>query len=202
MKKRFIKFSIYFFIVCGVILLIAPIQWFPQFYDVRYMGAAAFVCAAAIVFLPRALRVNPDAPSAEKKNQAADFFQFGLALAVMNNALGDMGLYQLYKVGIEYDKIIHFVTSVLAVVIIAIVLCDRFEMPGKKAFLISFLVVIFTGVLWEGFEFLSDAVFKTHIYGVYGADAFNDTVRDLICNVFGSLTGAFIMVFRKREKLV
>lgn len=197
--KKFVKFSIIFLLVSGIILLISPVRWFPSFYDVRYMGIGAIVCAAAIFFLPKAFFVPADAPRAEKKNKTADLFQFGLALAVFNNALGDMGLYQLYKVGFEYDKFIHLTTSFLAVLIIAVVLEGRFEVRPFYSVMAALLVVVFAGLAWELYEYLLDVVFKTHLYGVYGVNINSDTQFDILSNTFGAIFGALILFLKRRR---
>jgi hypothetical protein len=165
------------------------------------MGWSALAGAVAIFFLPKTLRVLPETQQAERKNQAANFFQFGLAVAVMNNALGDMGLYQLYRVGFEYDKFIHFATSFLAVLFLSIILCERFDVSIFKSILIAFAFVIACALLWEIFEFASDYFWKTHIFGVYGFDKINDTKFDLIFGVFGALLGAAAAVFKERKKV-
>ena len=176
-----------------------PVRWFPSFFDVRYMGIAALVCAAAIFFLPKALFVATGAPNAEKKNKAVDLFQFGLALAIINNALGDMGLYQLYKVGFEYDKFIHLITSFLAVLIIAVVLEGRFEVSAFYSTLAALMIVVVAGLFWELFEYLSDVVFKTHIYGVYGININSDTQFDILSNIIGAIAGVFVLILKKKK---
>ncbi len=200
MQKKFIRISIYFLITCGIILLVFPVSWFPSFYDVRYMGWAGLVGAVAIFFLPKTLRVLPETQQAEKKNKAADFFQFGLAIAVMNNALGDMGLYQLYKIGFEYDKLIHFATTFLAILFLSIILCERFDVSVFNSILIAFVFVIACAVLWEIFEFTSDFFWKTHIFGVYSFDKIHDTKFDLLFGIIGASAGALVAAFKERKK--
>src|SRR3989339_183428 len=199
--RKFVKFSIIFLLASGIFLLISPIRWFPEFYDVRYMGIAAFICAAAIFFLPKIFLVPAGAPGAEKKNKSADLFQVGLSLAIINNALGDMGLYQLYKVGFEYDKFIHLTTSFLAILIIATVLEGRFEVRVFYSILVALIIVVFAGLFWELFEYLSDTVLKTHIYGVYGVNINSDTQFDILSNVVGSLAGVLVLFFKKRSSV-
>jgi len=198
--RKFVKISIIFLLASGIILLSFPVRWFPSFFDVRYMGIAALVCAAAIFFLPKALFVATGAPNAEKKNKAVDLFQFGLALAIINNALGDMGLYQLYKVGFEYDKFIHLITSFLAVLIIAVVLEGRFEVSAFYSTLAALMIVVVAGLFWELFEYLSDVVFKTHIYGVYGININSDTQFDILSNIIGAIAGVFVLILKKKKK--
>jgi hypothetical protein len=184
----------------GIMLLIFPVRWFPSFYDVRYMGIGAVICVAAIIFLPKIFFVPPDVLHAEKKNKTADLFQLGFAVAVINNALGDMGLYQLYKVGFEYDKFIHLTTSFLAVLIIAVVLEGRFEVRVFYSILVALIIVVFAGLFWELFEYLSDVVFKTHLYGVYGVNINSDTQFDILSNTFGAIIGALVL-FLKRKRI-
>lgn len=197
--RKFVKFSITFLLASGIVLLIFPVHWFPEFYDVRYMGIGAVVCAVAIILLPKIFFVTPDTLRAEKKNKTADLFQLGFTVAVINNALGDMGLYQLYKVGFEYDKFIHLTTSFLAVIIIAVVLEGRFEIRVFYSILVALMVVVIAGLGWELFEYLSDTVFKTHLYGVYGININSDTQFDILSNTFGAIIGALVLFLKKKK---
>lgn len=198
--KIFVKISLYFLLISGVILLIFPVHWFPDFYDVRYMGVASFACAAVIFFLPKLMRVKNNVPDHEKKNYATDLFQLGITIAVINNALGDLGLYQLYKVGFEYDKLIHFSTSFIITIFLSLLLRNRFQIRAYYSIVVAFLIVVGSGFLWEVFEFVSDNLLRTHIFGLYGADQINDTKWDLIYNLIGFSSAIIIMFFRQHRK--
>ncbi len=63
----------------------------------------------------------------------------------------------------------------------------------KIGYLIALLIIVI-GLTWELFEYLSDITLNTQSFGVYGMDATNDTIFDIIFNILG-VTSAF--VFKK-----
>ena len=169
-KNYFPKFAIGFFVVSGVVLLATPHSWWPTFYDLPYMGWAALVCAAAIF----SFEVGP------LKNPKVRPLQTALAVILLLNASGDMGLYELYRYGFEYDKIIHFISPLIATLALA-------KIFGFRR---AIVLVIVGAVAWELFEFLADTFIKTHLFGVYRQQIFRDTLTDLAMNLLGIL-GAF-----------
>lgn len=197
--KKFVSITIIFLSCAGVILLVFPVGWFPSFYDVRYMGWAGIVGACAVGFLHLILRVPAHAPDAARKNRAADLFQFSLALALINNAIGDFGFYQLYKVGFEFDKLIHFSTSLIAVILIPIILRDRFDIRITYAAFISPFIVVSAGVGWEVYEYLADHAWGTHIFGMYGLDISVDTKMDILYNTLAAIGGTLYTVYVARR---
>ena len=40
------------FLIVGLILLFGKIEWFPDYYDVRYMGVASLIAAILILYVP------------------------------------------------------------------------------------------------------------------------------------------------------
>ncbi len=193
--KIFSKISVYFILASGVLLLLLWADVFPSFYDVRYQGFVSLAGAAIIILLPKAFRVSKDAPGAEKKNAAADLFQFWLAVAFMANTLGDLGLYQLYEIGFEYDKLIHFTTSLTAGLLIPVILRDRFELRLTSGMVVAFLIIIVGGVCWEFYEYACDHLLGTRIDGVYGLDVVDDTRLDLTFNALAAFCGLGVMIF-------
>lgn len=165
--KLFPKLAIIFFVGSCLILLLTPHSWWPSFYDLPYMGIAALVCALAIFLIP-------------------EQFKISLALILLFNASGDLGLYELYRYGFEYDKVIHFVSPVIAV----LALCKA--MPLRRAV----LIVIAGALAWELFEYSSDALIKTHLFGVYRQHVWSDTIMDLVMNALGVIIAAAWTFFR------
>lgn len=164
----FQKIAIGFFIVAGVTLLVAPHAWWPEYYDVTYLGIAALVCAAAIWLVPRHLKTP-------------------LAVILLLNATGDLGLYQLYKYGFEYDKVIHFVSPLIAVLVLA-------KLRGVRK---AVLIVIAGAIAWELFEFLVDRYFKTRLFGVYHLFIWRDTMMDLVMNATGIAVAYVVSVWHR-----
>lgn len=155
------KYAIAFFVVAGLVLLITPHPWWPSFYDLPYMGIAALVCAGLVWIVP-------------------DQFKTPLAIILLLNASGDLGLYELYRFGFQYDKIIHLTSSLIATLVLARVLGFR-----RAA-----LIVIAAGIAWELFEFVMDRYFKTRLFGVYHLFVWQDTMVDAVCNLMGVAAAA------------
>ena len=199
--KLFSYISICILLCVGVVLLVLPVSWFPSFYDVRYMGIASFVDAAIILLVPIFLRVAPDDPDAERKNKGVDLLQFLLTVILINNALRDLGLYQLYKWGFQYDKVIHFGNSFLCTLYIPRILQSRFGMLKNYTVGMAFTVVVLFGIFWEVYEFTMDAMLGTHLYGVYGMFDTSDTVFDLLFNTIGVLSGISASLYWDTEKV-
>ena len=195
MPVHFVKFSTIILFCAGIILLVFPVSWFPSFYDVRYMGFVGLAYAVLITFLPRLLRVSENETDAARKNHAADLFQFLLIFVFISNVAGDLGLYKLYTVGFEFDKLLHLIIPFTSVIVISIILNQRFRIRKYYAIAMAFGFIILCGVVWEVYEYATDIILKTHISGVYGLGISIDTKFDLIYDVFGSVFGVLGGVF-------
>ena len=185
--KLFPKLAIGFFVVSGVILLVTPHSIWPSFYDLPYMGWAALVCALAIWILPK---VGPWDPFKVRPLQTA------LAVILLFNASGDLGLYELYRYGFEYDKIIHFVSPLIATLALAPACRQAGEPLGIRK---AIAIVISCAFAWELFEFLSDAIIKTHLFGVFRHQIFRDTVLDFGMNILGVATGSILRYYKQSD---
>jgi len=194
-RSLFVNIAIYGLAIAGFFLLVLPVPWFPAFYDVRYMGVAGLVDAALIAWLPLFIAVPNSAPDSQKKNDAARLFQFLLAVTFLGNALGDLGLYQLYKDGFQYDKLLHLCVPFLGAIIFAIVLRDRFNIRRPYAIILAFALMLACAVGWEIFESCCDHFSNTHISGMYGLDVTNDTTWDLIFDTLGAACGTLMSIF-------
>jgi len=193
--NTFVELSIVISLCAGIILLVFPVAWFPSFYDVRYMGLVCLVYAGLIVFFPRLFRVSENETDAVRKNQATDLFQFIIAFAFISNAFGDLGLYKLYKVGFEFDKVLHFLIPFTATIIISIILNERWGIRKIYAISVAFGFIILCSVGWEVYEYVADIVLKTHISGVYGLDISTDTKFDIFYDALGSIPGVLGGIF-------
>lgn len=160
---KFYKLVIAFFVISGLILLLTPHAWWPSFYDLPYMGWAALVCALAIALVPA-------------------HFKTPLAVMLLLNASGDMGLYELYNYGVPYDKVIHFASPLIATITL------RKYFSWKT----TVLIVAAFALGWELFEFLADAIIKTHLFGVFRHQVLEDTLMDLAMNTIGAILGLWI----------
>jgi uncharacterized membrane protein YjdF len=116
------------------------------------------------------------------------------------NALGALGLYKLYLVGFEYDKLLHFITPLILVLGAA-----RFRMVWygrniNSALKWSLGVVLAGAIGWEVFELLSDVTFGTETMGLYGEGVVKDTIVDLVMNILGAVLAVIILVFYKKGR--
>ena len=70
--------------------------------------------------------------------------------------------------------------------------------------LIVFSGTFVAGLVWELFEAVSDALFQTKEWGVYGEYIVSDTYRDILFNTLGTIMGImlFALTFYTTKKTV
>ena len=178
LKNFFPKFTAALFAAIGLLLLVTPRSWWPGFYDLPYMGIAALVCVGAIMLFWK-----------------VPTLQTMLAAILLLNGLGDLGLYELYKIGFEYDKLVHFLSPAIGVAMGSKFLMARYGLSIKKSLAITFTVAAIVSVGWEVFELIADGTFGTHLSGVYGSYVSEDTRHDLFSDVFGMFAGSLMFIF-------
>lgn len=110
---------------------------------------------------------------------------------------GELGLYQLYRYGFQYDKFAHFVVSMLFAFILGEALKEWTRFPSRKIVWLVILIMFGSGILWEIFEAASDYLFKTQEWGVYGNYLAWDTVADIGFNTLGALAGVIVFKIPK-----
>ena len=193
--KKAIKFTVAIFVIAGLILIFGKREWFPEFYRPQFMGVMAFI-SAFLIILPSLIFKFPDDPL---KQKTLKFFQNVLITALLLNGLGALGFYNFYKIGLEYDKLLHFITPFLSVMALGRFGFNWYEWNFKKSIILSAVLVIIGGFLWELFQFLGDTFFKTQMMGYYGKFIIKDTVWDLIMNLFGITAGVLgLIIFKSR----
>ncbi len=193
--KKISKIIAFIFVIAGLVFILGKRVWFPEFYRPQFMGTIAFISAFLIV-LPNLIFKFPDDPL---KQKTLNFFQNVLVVSLLLNGLGGLGLFQLYKIGFEYDKLLHLIVPFLSVMALSRFGFDWYKWSFKKSIIISAILVVFGGFLWELFEFFGDRFFKTEMLGYYGKFIAEDTVWDLIINLFGVASGALSSVFIKKR---
>lgn len=179
---RTVRIIVWLYVVSGVVLLAGHASWFPDFYRPAYMGVLSFVSAAVIVGVPAIF----------KKTGMRDVvkeLQVIIALSLVFNGLGELGLYKLYLVGFPYDKVTHFVTPVLLVFGIARFRSRYYGKDLMRSLWWAVVAVFVGGVAWEAWEWLSDVLFHTLEWGLYGEQAVQDTIWDVIMNGLGVAAG-------------
>lgn len=173
-------------------MIFGEVEWFPDFYNPQFMGAMGLLSAILIVF-PSFVFV----PSLmDKKQKALNFLQNVLVVSLLLSAAGALGLFQLYKVGFEYDKFLHFMISALFIISITYFNYHWYEIGFKNSLVKAVILVVVCGFLWELFELFGDKNFGTQMLGYYGEFVSEDTFWDLIMNTLGGAVGAVIAIIK------
>lgn len=194
--EKFIKIAFYSFIILGLVLLLGKKSWWPDFYNPIFLGWVFLVCAFLIRLPKYIFKTNNQC-----KQGAVIMLSAAIALALILNGLGELYLYKLYQYGIQYDKLIHFSTTFMSVVVLASFLEIWFEQPFKKAVGLAIFIVLAGGLIWEVFEFSSDLFFKTSEFGVYGQYKFSDTIFDILSDILGVVSSSIYLLapFKRRS---
>ncbi len=189
-KEKLLKFSIAGFLLAGLIFILGDASWFPDFYAPKLFGIFSFISAFFIILPKFLFRSKPDELGMKKESLIN--FQIAVAISLILNGFGSLGLFQLYKVGFEYDKMVHFITGLIMTIAFSRLLFYRYGFSFKKAVFLSAFLMLIAGIGWEIFEFLSDFIFGTKTFGVYGAQIKRDTALDLIFDLAGIIAGALV----------
>ena len=126
--------------------------------------------------------------------------QFNIAVNLLINGAGGLGLYRLYLIGFEYDKLTHFVTPMLLTVGIYTFLSIWYEWRNKKTLIFVVAGVLVAGFGWEALEYLSDVLFDTQLLGGGSAQVARDTTFDVIANILGITTAVVYLHIKNRKK--
>lgn len=184
------------FAIAGAILILGKTEWFPDFYNPDFMGGAAFLTVILILLPVVIFRTNNT-----KKKDARRNLQIKIAIALIFNAFGALGLFKLYEVGFEYDKFVHF----LVAFILSGEVCHFFRVwygwNRKKAMAISAAIILISGIGWEPVEFLLDIIFGTQTFGLFGKEVLRDTLADIFCSFLGVFLGLAVTFLKKKEKV-
>jgi len=194
---KIINLSIYFLIIAGLILLFGNKRWWPNFYTPIYFSIT-FLSSVIIIILPKFIFRTND----QCRKDSVILLQFVIAIALILNALGELGFYQLYKYGFQYDKVIHFTSSFLFVVVLTSFIEMWNNISLKRALRIGIILVLLGSILWEFFEFSSDLIFKTSEFGIYGQNKISDTIFDIIFDMIGMVTSIYFISSPKLSKKI
>lgn len=177
------------FLAGGAILFWGDPNWFPSFYRPKIMAAASFMFALAI-YMPR-LIFRP--ASTLEKERALQNLQKATAACLLLTSLGTLGLYQLYRIGFEYDKLVHFLFTLIATLAIAGFASGWYGIKKSQALTIAVLLVLVGIGLWETIEFYADLILGIKIFEVYSRGFGRDTILDMSFGVLGIIAGATIL---------
>ncbi len=194
MKRKIDEIIAEIFAIAGLILFFGKREWFPDFYNPKFMAVMAFL-SSFLIFLPRLFfKTSDDA----EKQKSLNFLQTGLVIILLLNGLGSLGFFQMYKIGFEYDKFLHFVVPFVSTTVIGRFGFQWYGWSFKKSVILAASIVLLGGFIWEFFEFFGDYFLKTQMLGYYGKFIVKDTVWDLIINAIGIASG--IVAFAKFDK--
>ncbi len=195
-KKLFLCFSATMFLAGGIILIFAEPALFPDFYEPKFFGIFSIIWAFLII-LP-GLIFNAAGAGEEKRKSLLDF-RLAIAVSFFLGAAGSLGLYRLHEFGFEYDKLIHFIIGLIAVLAGARFIRLWFGVSFKKSLFWAAGLVVLGGFAWELGEFALDAALGTKTLGIYGKFIVRDTILDLAMDILGAATALLILILRRTD---
>jgi VanZ family protein len=181
-----------FFVAVAFILLFGKRGWFPDFYNPNFMAGMIFfaIFSVALVRIVFCVDENKKHISVQEQRHVLSVAQKILTVSWLLDAFGMFGAFQLYKVGLEYDKLLHFFNSFILTILIIYLLEKWDNWSIRKSLIFAFLIFAFCGFLVEAFEMAGDALFQTQMWGQYRQIAVYDTKWDLIFNTLGAFLAA------------
>ena len=203
LEKNFVNFLFWFFVILGIYLLISGSEslFLDLRHQARFMGVFAFLSA---LFLTIPLIVYNNTRLSHLYNKHFIYLiELLIGLSFLLDWLGNFALYRLIN---GYDSFAHFSVSLfLGNIIFLSIFAFKGKRFRKRKFWIFLAIVVIIGLtgglFWEGFEKLSDILFKTTIYGdIYFPDPY-DTLKDIIYNLLGIVV-SFIFSFYYFEKKI
>ena len=198
MLKKTPKFSKIFFLIyiaAALILLVLPKNILPGFYNIPVMATLAFI-SAAIIMLPRLIFK----PKEEQKDKAVAKLQNVLAISLLINGAGGLGLYKLYQYGFEYDKLTHYLTPLILTLGFVYFFTNYSGWLKRKAIWRTSFLVFAGGIFWEILEWTSDRFLDTTFVLGGGGIGMRDTIFDVIANILGILSAVVYLHIKERHQ--
>jgi hypothetical protein len=197
--KLFIKLSIWGYTICGILFFIFTFlgKNLPNnFIKPSTIGILAFV-AVFLIISPR-LFLNSRIGGDMKREHALSKLQSMIAFALIVNCAGGAGLYDLYKIGFNYDKLMHFIVPMMFAVVWAYFFKDWFGFGIRESALFASALTFAGGVVWEILEAFSDIFFGTQLLGMGSGKIVSDVVLDVVMDVLGIIMGIIWLYRRSR----
>lgn len=199
MKKTDISF--FFIVLISITLFVGGIWIF--FVDIEiqntpvwFRAVMAFVSAASL-FLPRFIFRSSSSHRYLKEN-ALLLLELGWMIILVLNALGAVWFYNTTE---YYDMMLHLITPMIGGCMIAVLVSAHQLHYGAYKMRSSIGTTLFlTGlivVLWEVYEYSTDALLGTNMYGQQGESL--DTILD-IAGGFIALLFIYFFLSRYLEK--
>ena len=192
----FVKIVAVLFTLEALLIFMGRSEFISGVYN-TYVVASVMLIGTIILLAPTYLFQSTD----ENKQKVVYNFQRIIASGLLLEAAGRLGLFQLYKVGFQYDKMIHFLVPAGLVFGIAYLAHIYFNQGIYTSILTGVGMVLIAGIVWEGFEQAADFFFQANTSGINGHFTYIDTVYDLITNTLGITAGALFFWLSAHRKL-
>lgn len=145
-----------------------------------------FVFGPILLLIPRWL-INERQLQEKFKSAALDLMKaFAIAIFVINS----FGAAYAFKKIPNYDSAAHILNSIISYFVLLILMFRAGDKYKDKALMIifSFLVIVVSGILWEGYQKTNDILFGTHMF----FDPRQPINIDVATDIFSNTVGAFI----------
>ncbi len=196
-RLKFIRATQGVLIIFGCLLFLYHPAFLPAYYRPWLMGLTAILYSFCIQ-LPALVFSIPShstaASSVERQLFYRERLQVGLSIGFLLGGLGSLGFWGLYKVGIPYDKFIHFIFPVLVIVPASSLLRALYGWSWKKSLILLALAACVSGIAWEFVEYAS---FHWLRFGFFGQLFDSDSLRDIYTTFLGVGVAAVFLVRRE-----
>jgi len=194
---KFLSLVSFFYIVVAIVFLSFPTDLLPDYIHkprLMFFGILAF---AGLLYLPRVIFIWTKGKILYQKRKSSLLkYENLFAVGLFVSSMGDLGFYQFYRIGFNYDKLVHFILPFFAVISAGGYLINGYRQNWLKALFLAASIVMIGGIVWEAVEFSVDKIFGTHLWGVDSRDVFSDTKADLYADFLGTLLGLSAQLIR------
>ena len=185
------------FLLAGIFLVVTPPEWYPAWFFSRLTGVGALLYALLILMPDLLFRIDPEADMEvqHRKVRSRARLQNYLALGCLLGITGTLGL---YRFNFPFDKINHFLFPLLATIALSRFIYRWWDIPLRRALIITVCLVLFAAGVWELLEYSSDRIFGTVAFGQLGLNIFIDTAMDSLLDIAGIYIGVWLVRSRRR----
>lgn len=176
--------------ILNFLVILSPIIGISAFYAdmIDYFALfSLFVFGPALLLAPRYI-INDRQLREKFKPETLDLLEiFAIAIFIINS----FGAIYAFKNIPNYDSAAHILNSAIACFLLLILFFRKNGKYQDKAIAIvsSFLIIVVSGVLWEGYQKSSDILFGTHMF----FDPRQPIRLDAATDIFFNMVGAFIV---------
>lgn len=197
LRNTFLQMVVPFFALTGLILILTPEQWYPDWFFPKLTGAGGLMYAASLLGSHFVFPVDEkkNLLILERKHRSLTRLQNYFAISLLLAFAGTLGLFRWPP----YDMILHFVFPLLATIALSRFIFRWWDVPLKNAILRTVLIVAGASLAWELTEFISDATLGTAAFGdAGGSNILMDTLIDCALDGLGIASGVLAVKLRKK----